>query len=154
MAEDYGTITAILVASTGIVAALAIYLVGRRVAGARPQRVVTRPITAPILLEADKPAEKRSGFRRSGSHVAVVLNVQEPAAHQHFGWVVDRCSGGLGIMTDEAIPAGTVVKVRTTKSVGITVEMVVRQSRQDNRSCFVGCEFINRPSTEVLWQFG
>ena len=86
--------------------------------------------------------------------MAVVLNVQEPTPEQHFGWVVDRCPAGLGITIDETIPIGTKVKVRTTKSVGISVEMVVRQSRQDSRSCFVGCEFINRPSTEVLWQFG
>ena len=159
MAENSELFTALLVAAAGIVAALTIFVVGRRVAGQRSRRLAIGPVASsamavPLLVESDKPAEKRSGFRRGGSQVAVVLNVQEPEPQQHFGWVVDRCSGGLGIMTDETIPAGTVVKVRTTKSVGITVEMVVRQSRQDNRACFIGCEFKTRPSTEVLWQFG
>src|SRR5262249_19734448 len=146
MAEDYGTITGLIVAGAGIAAALAIFVVGRTVARARPGRVTLKPVglkalSVSILPENDGPTEKRSGFRRGGSQVAVVLNVQEPNPQQHFGWVVDRCHGGLGIMTDEALPTGTVVRVRTTKSVGITVEMVVRQSRQDNGGCFIGCEF-------------
>jgi hypothetical protein len=155
MAEDYEIVTGLLVAGAGIAAAIAIFFIGRRVAGSRSRREASRSLATPILAhENDGPSEKRSGFRRGGSQVAVVLSVQEPKPEQHSGWVVDRCPGGLGIVTDEPIPAGTVVKVRTTKSVGITVEMVVRQSRQDNRCCFVGCEFVNRPSTEVLWQFG
>jgi hypothetical protein len=153
MAENYGILTGPLVAAAGIVAALAIFVIGRRVPGRRHNKLIM-PVAGPLLLENDRPAERRSAFRRGGSHVAVVLNIQEPKPLQCFGWVVDRSPGGLGIMLDEAIPIDTVVKVRTTKSGGITVGMVVRQSRQESRGCFVGCEFVNRPSTEVLWQFG
>jgi hypothetical protein len=154
MADDHEIITVLIVAGAGIAAALSIFLVGRRVGAPHLKRGMMNSVAHPILSDNDGPSEKRSAFRRGGSQVAVLLNVQEPAPRQHSGWVVDRCPSGLGIMLDDTIPTGTVVKVRTTKSVGITVEMVVRQSRQDNRCCFVGCEFINRPSTEVLWQFG
>src|SRR6516162_6068333 len=110
MADDYEIITVLIVAGAGIAAAISIFLVGRRVAVRPTARVAMRPVAAPILRENDKPAEKRSGFRRGGSQVAVVLNVQEPQPQQHFGWVVDRCQGGLGIVLDETIPIGTVLK--------------------------------------------
>jgi hypothetical protein len=154
MAEDYGIITGLMVAAAGIAAALSIFFVGRRVGAPRPRRLAMNGVAGPLLHDNEGPSERRSAFRRGGSQVAVLLNIQEPTPRQHSGWVVDRCPNGLGIMTDDTIPAGTVVKVRTTKSVGITVEMVVRQSREDHRCCFVGCEFVTRPSTEVLWQFG
>jgi hypothetical protein len=158
MADEYGITPGVLVAAAGIVAAVAIFVFGRRLASyphkTHPHKTLIMSVAEPLLLENDRPAERRGAFRRSGAQVAVVLIVQEPTPQQYSGWVVDRSPAGLGIMLDEAIPVGTVVKVRTTKSVGITVEMVVRQSHQDNRSCFIGCEFKTRPSTEVLWQFG
>ena len=71
-------------------------------------------------------------------------------------WVVDRSSGGIRLLVDQAIDAGTVVTLRPTKahpSVG-WIKVQVMSCCPERNSFKVGCAFVNKLSWAELQAFG
>src|SRR5262245_25857701 len=56
--------------------------------------------------------EKRIASRRRGNMIEVLVAEGETVANPWSGWVLDRSTGGLGILVDRAVPEGTMLCVR------------------------------------------
>src|SRR5207253_212568 len=79
----------------------------------------TKPV--PVITAAAagtrKPAaaERRASVRRGGNPVSVLVTPTEHRTDPLSGWVLNRSSGGLGLLVDEALEIGTVVSVQPTR---------------------------------------
>jgi hypothetical protein len=100
--------------------------------------------------------EKRSAPRRRGTQVAVLVKNEAGNSAPRRGWILDRCSGGLGMLLEEPLAEGTLVNVRAAQAAPVIpwVEVQIRNCRQDSYGWIVGCQFVNTPPSTVLWQFG
>lgn len=105
--------------------------------------------------EADAQA-LRTAPRRSGNPVSVQL--RNPALHddEFQGWVVDRSSGGLGILVDQPVAVNSVLHVRPTKAHSSlpTVQIQVKSCRPERSSFNIGCQFVQKLSWSELQMFG
>lgn len=105
--------------------------------------------------EADAQA-LRAAPRRSGNPVSVQL--RNPSLHddEFQGWVVDRSSGGLGILVDQPVAVNTVLHVRPTKAHSSlpTVQIQVKSCRPERSSFNIGCQFVQKLSWAELQMFG
>ena len=109
-------------------------------------------------LSADDPnAKRRSGFRRVGNPVAVVVCDAEFKEPPRRGWVVDRSRHGVRLSLLEKFETGTILQVRPTtapdNSMWIAVE--VRNCKPGEQDTFeLGCKFTTQPPWEMLLLFG
>jgi hypothetical protein len=93
--------------------------------------------------------------RRGGTHVEVQLLMgegQEPIP----GWVLDRSIGGLGILLDQALVPGAVLKIRPRGATDTTpwTDITVRSCRREGLQYEAGCQFHHTPNWSLLLQFG
>jgi hypothetical protein len=119
----------------------------------------TRPEEAKIAYDPfvhGSRREKRSAPRRRGTQVAVLVKDEAGNSAPRKGWILDRCSGGLGMLLEEPLAEGTLVNVRAAQAAPVIpwVEVQIRNCRQDSYGWIVGCQFVNTPPSTVLWQFG
>ena len=101
-------------------------------------------------------ADRRGSIRRDGPPVRVFL--QSPAFRNGVddGLVIDRSTGGLRILSKNAIPEGSTVQARAVNApdtVGFVV-LVVRSCRENEDFFELGCEFTKTPPWNVLLLFG
>ena len=100
--------------------------------------------------------DRRESLRRRGQRVKVQLT--DAAAEELLGtaWIVDRSTGGLGLLSEKALPIGRVICVRPVHATSRMpwVEVEVKSCRAEGTDWEVGCRFIRRPSWNMLLLFG
>jgi hypothetical protein len=118
-------------------------------------RLRTKKEKEPTLKPLSTP-ERRTTPRRKGNPVSVHLIDGAEAGVPFEGWVVDRSSGGLRLLVDEAVPAGTLLKVRPTKSATKFpwIKVKVKSCYPERKSWNLGCQFLEKMTWEDLQQFG
>lgn len=118
------------------------------------QRTSRKPLLAP--LRPLSPQERRSTPRRKGNPVPVGISNGDGENEPFQGWVVDRSTGGLRLLVDEAVPAGTVLNVRPTKAPPSFpwLQLKVKSCYPERKSWNLGCQFVQKVSWEQLQQFG
>jgi hypothetical protein len=97
--------------------------------------------------------DRRAAPRRKGNAVDVQLvdSKEQPPLR---GWVLNRSQGGLGLLVDEAVPEGTVCRVRPSNSNSGWIEVSVRYCRREGGQYELGCQFHRTPNWNELLQFG
>jgi hypothetical protein len=115
--------------------------------GRKPLQALVRPLTT---------SERRSTPRRKGNPVSVAIADGEDEADTIQGWVVDRSLGGLRLLVDASVPAGTVLNVRPIKAAPSFpwVQVRVKSCYPERKSWNLGCQFVRKMSWEQLQQFG
>lgn len=100
--------------------------------------------------------ERRSTPRRRGNPISVSIANGTREANPYQGWVVDRSAGGLRLLVDEAVPAGTLLNVRPTKASPSFpwVQVKVKSCYPERKSWNLGCQFVQKVSWEDLQLFG
>lgn len=157
MSEGFAEIGGWLVPAIGVVTCALAYLVGRLFLVGKPKVTPGDPdgqVMANFLKGITR--ERRGAPRRKGgTHVEVQLlpgEGQEPIP----GWVLDRSIGGLGILVDQPLPAGAILKVRPRTAVESTpwTDVTVRSCRREGLQYVVGFQFHRTPNWSLLLQFG
>lgn len=122
--------------------------------GQHLQRVSKKP--PPVGLRALSTQERRSTPRRKGNPISVSISNGDRDLDPFQGWVVDRSAGGLRLLVDEAVPAGTVLSVRPTKAAPSVpwVQLKVKSCYPERKSWSLGCQFVQKLTWEDLQQFG
>jgi PilZ domain len=118
-----------------------------------------RPSTIPRVPEDDaylgKGAERRRSRRRwfNPTVVSFYSPLQNEPLH---GIVVNRSTGGLGMLSDAEFPEGTILFVRAVEAPAFIspVKVHVRHSRQAGRMWLVGCQFCDELPWNVKVWFG
>src|SRR5262245_43239837 len=139
----------------GVTACGLAYLIGRRYLVSKP-RVdgdPDGPLSADFLHGVTR--ERRGAPRRNGTSVEVQLLLgqnQDPIP----GWVLDRSIGGLGILTEQELPNGAILKIRPRSASEATpwTDVTVRSCRRDGTHYEVGFQFHRTPNWSLLLQFG
>ncbi len=100
--------------------------------------------------------ERRNALRRGGHPISVEMNDPDAKLPQQLGYVVDRSVGGLCLMTPNAIPVGSVWKVRPCNAPRTTlaVQVEVKSCTAVENEWKLGCQFARTPSYAVLLMFG
>src|SRR5262245_53456355 len=101
-------------------------------------------------------ADRRGAVRREGQPVRVVLAASTFRNGVADGFVIDRSTGGLKIVTQSAVAPGSTIQVRAVDApdtVGF-VTLIVRSCRQNDDHYELGCEFEKTPPWNVLLLFG
>ena len=98
-------------------------------------------------------SERRAGRRRWGNptEVHIISSISEDRLH---GIVVNRSTGGLGVYTDQELPAGTLVTIRAIEAPGSvpSVFAEIRHCRKVGKGFVLGCQFRNAiPWTVRVW---
>jgi PilZ domain len=122
--------------------------------GQHLQRVGRKPLSAPLRPLTSQ--ERRSTPRRKGNPVSVAIANGDGGVETIQGWVVDRSAGGLRLLVDEALPAGTVLNIRPTKAPPsfTWVQVQVKSCYPERKSWSLGCQFVQKVPWERLQQFG
>lgn len=101
-------------------------------------------------------ADRRGAVRREGQPVRVVLAANTFRNGVADGFVIDRSTGGLKILSQAAVAPGSTLQVRAVDApdtVGF-VTLIVRSCRQNDDHYELGCEFEKTPPWNVLLLFG
>ena len=116
------------------------------------------PDTGPTLTIDDllKQAtrDRRGAPRRKGNTVEVQVKAGDADPVQ--GWILDRSAGGVCILVEKALPAGTPLRLRGKKATEHMpwTEAVVKSCRPEGTQHELGCEFNRTPNWSLLLQFG
>ena len=145
----------------GVVVAVLIgfYLLGRnRTSGGRAGRPGGRTMVRSSDWEfpAESFANRRSSVRREGAPVKVILSSPGFKTGTVTGYVVDRSTGGLRMVTNIPLTPGGSVMVRTTNAPDTIpwVTLLIRSCRPNGKYHEIGCEFDQTPPWSVLLLFG
>jgi hypothetical protein len=123
---------------------------------AEPQPVPANQHLEPVEFDEEPPAERRSAPRRAGNPLSVQITNAKVKGETLEGWIVDRSSGGIRLLVDQAMEPGALLNVRPTKahpSLG-WVEVKVRSCSPERNSFKVGCQFVNKLTWAELQMFG
>lgn len=121
---------------------------------AAPTRL-TDPAPAP---GAGKPTlgERRAAPRRGGNPVAVIVARMDQNADPLNGWVLNRSTGGLGILVEEPLEVGVLMQIRPANSTSTSTWVQVRviHCTPERSSWCVGFQFTQKLSWGDLRLFG
>jgi hypothetical protein len=101
-------------------------------------------------------ADRRGSVRREGTPVRVLLSSPTFRNGVNDGFVVDRSTGGLRILSPVAVAPGSTLQVRAVNApdtIGF-VTVIVRSCRKDGDHFVIGSEFDKTPPWNVLLLFG
>ena len=101
-------------------------------------------------------ADRRGAVRREGQPVRVLLASTTFRNGACDGYVIDRSTGGLKIVSQSAVAPGSTLQVRAVDApdtVGF-VTLIVRSCRKTDDHYELGCEFEKTPPWNVLLLFG
>lgn len=100
--------------------------------------------------------ERRAALRRSGNPIAVLISDAKTEVQPIIGYVLNRSTGGLGLLVREPIEPGTILTVRAKDAPSEIpwVRMDVRSCRGDGGEWELGCRFQRTPPWNVLLLFG
>jgi hypothetical protein len=101
-------------------------------------------------------AEQRSSPRRGGNLIPVLVSDAVAPEVTLRGWVMDRSTGGLGLLVEDALEIGSHVRVRADRSdvPAAWVEVCVIHCCQERIRWRVGCQFLQKPGAGLLSTFG
>lgn len=144
-----------LVPVIGVLACGLIYAVGRRFLLPREDACDPAALFEAHFLRG-VTKDRRVAPRRRGNPVEVELLHDVPGSEPIRGYVYDRSIGGLGILVDNPIPAGTVLRVRPKQGAEgmLWTGITVRFCRQSVPQYELGCQFHRTPNWGLLLQFG
>ncbi len=138
----------------------------RRRRGLDPSALVSNPTPPPATGTGEHAlawappeqsyADRRGSVRREGAPVRVLLSSTSLRNGTNDGYVVDRSTGGLRIIMQNAVPPGSTLQVRAVNApdtVGF-VTVIVRSCRKQPDHFEVGTEFEKTPPWSVLLLFG
>lgn len=154
-----------IAAASGVgVASIAIFLglrSGKRngASTAPPQAEDKRRIHESLDLDPfseGSPREKRQAPRRKGRQVEVDLAFTEEDNEHWEGWVADRSTTGLRIMSSQPVEVGATILVRVRNEVRFMpwLEIEVRRCIETKLGWELGCRFVHPPTYNVLLAFG
>ena len=101
-------------------------------------------------------ADRRGSVRREGAPVRVLLSSPTFRNGVNDGFVVDRSTGGLRILSPAAVAPGSTLQVRAVNApdtIGF-VTVIVRSCRKEGDHYVIGSEFDKTPPWNVLLLFG
>ena len=100
--------------------------------------------------------ERRSGLRRGGTHLSVLLSDAEGKVRPVRGVIIDRSVGGLAVAVDEPIRLGEVLSVRVAANCHEMpwVQVAVRNFRREGGYYLLGCQFLRPQPWSILLLFG
>lgn len=101
-------------------------------------------------------ADRRGSVRREGVPVRVLLSSPSFRNGVNDGFVVDRSTGGLRIISATAVAPGSTLQVRAVNApdtIGF-VTVIVRSCRKEADNYIIGSEFEKTPPWNVLLLFG
>ena len=150
-----GLVTVTVLLFLGLTAAL------RRRALLDPEKLVpANAVTGEKALNWDPAgqsyADRRGSVRREGQPVRVTLAAITFRNGACDGYVIDRSTGGLKIVSQSAVAPGSTLQVRAVDApdtVGF-VTLIVRSCRKNDNHFELGCEFEKTPPWSVLLLFG
>lgn len=119
-------------------------------------RINAKKSTASPRLKPLSTQERRSTPRRKGNPVSVHICNDGNEDNSIQGWVVDRSAGGIRLLVDEAVSAGTLLKVRPTKAPSTFpwTSVKVKSCYPERKSWNLGCQFLEKLTWEDLQLFG
>lgn len=150
------------VVATGLAFAVGVAVLQRRPgraarppAGAQPEPAAS-PQASPDPFIQGSMSERRIAARRGGSLVAVSVTDADAQGPAVDGWVSDRSVGGLCLLLDAPVGAGSLLNVRPRgrPAVAPWTRVEVKSCRQKGRGWAIGCQFIRTPPWSVLLLFG
>jgi hypothetical protein len=108
------------------------------------------------LSHAGRGNERRNNLRRFGPPAPIYAADLELSGARLPGWVVDRSSGGLGLVLERPLPVECVINVRSANAPPEApwVQLRVRHCRPLKGTYQVGCQFQTEQSWRVLLMFG
>jgi hypothetical protein len=137
---------------------LAFYLLHSMLSHRRPKEAEPEETEAQIKPRTGikSAQDRRTNLRRAGNSVSVFISDADARKEPWQGWVIDRSAGGLCITTEQIIPAGTILSVRSSNaSTGIPwVQVEVKNCRFVGKEYELGCQFVKTPPWSVLLMFG
>jgi len=100
--------------------------------------------------------EQRTGVRRKGNPIEVLITDAEATEEPFRGWVVDRSTNGLCLLLHDEIAPGTVLSVKPRQSPPAMpwVRATVRNCKRDTSGYLAGCQFVSTPPWGILLLFG
>lgn len=119
---------------------------------------VHEEVVAELDLEnqpEEAAAERRASIRRKGNPIPVRVT-RGDTGELSEGWVVDRSSGGVRILLDQAIPARTSLSIRPVKAVTTFpwIKAEVRSCKPERGGYALGCMFLQKLTWSELQAFG
>jgi serine/threonine protein kinase len=121
----------------------------------KPMPIIAAAPAAPAVSKPTRK-ERRRTVRRAGNPVSVVVTNAEARSESLSGWVLNRSSGGLGLLVDETLALGTLVSVQPARSSLGQRALAVRiiYCIPERASWRIGCQFVQKPSYEEMRLFG
>ena len=122
-----------------------------------PAAAVPESAAAPedLQFQTEGGVERRVGRRRWGNptEVNVTLPVWPGQVH---GLVINRSTGGLAILLQDEVTAGTSIKVRAVEAACSvpSIKLEVRHCRKAGQLFLVGCEFCEEVPWNIRVWFG
>jgi hypothetical protein len=100
----------------------------------------------------ERPPQDLGPEHIGGKPVSVMLSDGMADTEPFAGWVVDRPSGGLRILTDEFVNIGTVLGVKPTREHrdAMWINVSVKKIQPERQSFLLHCTFIERPPWNAL----
>lgn len=101
-------------------------------------------------------SDRRTHIRREGPPVKILISSPTLHAGVDKGYVIDRSTGGLRIVAEMAMVAGSTLQVRAHHAPDNTpwVTVIVRSCKSVAKHYELGCEFDRTPPWNVLLLFG
>jgi hypothetical protein len=113
-------------------------------------------IAAPDPFTHGSASEKRKAFRRGGNPTEIRVTDEKQAAEPVQGWVINRSTGGLGLVIPEPVAEGTVLSIRAANA-PTTVpwyQIQVRSCREADDGWEIGSQWVKAPPWSVMLLFG
>jgi hypothetical protein len=146
----------------GVAFAALVLMLGRALLGTKKQSGSPGPLSQPFdgseydpFIHGSK-MEKRVALRRRGNLVEVLVVEGETGEKPWSAWVLDRSTGGLGILVERTIPEGTILNIRPrhAPSTAPWVKVEVKTCRAAEGQFLLHCCFLDTPPWSVLLLFG
>jgi hypothetical protein len=115
------------------------------------------PAAAPedLQFQAQGGVERRAGRRRWGNPTEVHVTLPLWPGQVH-GLVINRSTGGLAILVQQEVPAGTSIKVHSVEAPRSVpfIGLEVRHCHKAGRLFLIGCQFCEEVPWNVRVWFG
>ncbi len=144
-----------LLLGVGVLSAMLIYTIGRRLLAAREAKQAQQEpsVTEETYLKGIV-LERRSVPRRAGNttHVEVRLEVKGETGQ---GCVLNRSNGGICVLLDKPFPSRSRVQIRSRENnKGLWADAEVRYCRPQGGDYEIGLQFTEALSWAQMMQFG
>jgi hypothetical protein len=142
------------IVALGVLAAVATYFLGRWLFGRGEPRRPDRAGAVDEEFLCGVTRDRRTFPRREGNSVEVLLR-RDAKEEPILGWVIDRSTGGIRVMTDRPVPARGAWQIRPSRpDKADWIDVVVRSCRQEDEQYEVGLQFQSTPNWSNMREFG